>query len=69
MRRGAWVPSDELVIESIRLADEYKLLAEKLNIPYIDTRHRNTELTFDGVHFTEDGHNAFAKNLRKELRL
>ena len=69
MKRGAWVPTDELVIESIRLADEYKLLAEKLNIPYIDTQHWNIELAFDGVHFTEAGHHAFAENLRKELRL
>ena len=69
MKRGAWVPTDELVIESIRLADEYKLLAEKLNIPYIDTWHWNIELAFDGVHFTEAGHHAFAENLRKELRL
>ena len=65
MKRGAWVPTDELVAESIYLAEEYKLLAEKLNIPFVDTRHWNIELTFDGVHFTEEGHNAFAKNLRK----
>ena len=69
MKRGTWVPTDELVIESIRLADEYKVLAEKLNIPYIDTRHWNIELAFDGVHFTEAGHHTFAENLRKELRL
>ena len=67
MKRGAWVPMDALVAESILLAEEYKHLAEKLNIPYIDTRHWNIELTFDGVHFTEAGHHAFAENLRKEL--
>ena len=69
MKRGAWVPTDALVTESIHLAEEYKLLAEKLNIPFIDTRHWNIELTFDGVHFTEEGHHAFAENLGKELRL
>jgi lysophospholipase L1-like esterase len=69
MRRGAWVPTDELVAESIHLAEEYKSLAEKLNIPFVDTRHWNIDLTFDGVHFTEVGHHAFAENLRKELRL
>ena len=69
MKRGAWVPTDELVSESILLAEEYKLLAEKLNIPFVDTRHWNIDLTFDGVHFTEAGHHTFAKNLRKELRL
>ena len=69
MKRGAWVPTDELVTKSIHLAEEYKLLAEKLNIPFVDTRHWNIDLTFDGVHFTEAGHHTFAENLRKELRL
>lgn len=69
MKRGAWVPTDELVAESIHLAEKYKFLAEKLNIPFVDTRHWNTELTFDGVHFTESGHHIFAENLGKELRL
>ena len=69
MKRGAWVPTDALVAESIYLKEEYKSLAEKLNISFIDTRHWNVELTFDGVHFTEAGHHAFAENLRKELRL
>ena len=69
MKRGTWVPTDELVAESIHLAEEYKLLAEKLNIPFVDTRHWNIELTFDGVHFTETGHHTFAENLRKELCL
>ena len=69
MKRGAWVPTDGLVTESIQLAEEYKLLAEKMNIPFVDTRHWNIALTFDGVHFTEAGHHTFAENLGKELRL
>ena len=69
MKRGAWVPTDELVAESIRLAEEYKFLAENLNISFVDTSHWNIELTFDGVHFTEAGHHTFAENLGKELRL
>lgn len=69
MKRGAWVPTDELVAESVQLAEEYKFLAEKLTIPFVDTREWNIQLTFDGVHFTEAGHRAFAENLRKELRL
>ena len=60
MKRGAWVPTDELVAESVQLAEEYKLLAEKLNIPFVDTRTWNIDLAFDGVHFTEEGHHAFS---------
>ena len=69
MKRGAWVPTDELVSESIHLVEEYKRLAEKLSISFVDTRGWNIDLTFDGVHFTEEGHHTFAVNLRKELRL
>lgn len=60
MKRGAWVPTDALVAESIHLAKEYQRLSEKMNIPFIDTRHWNIDLAFDGVHFTEDGHHTFA---------
>ena len=67
MKRGAWVTSDELMAESINLAEEYKLLAEKLNIPFVDTRHWDIELTFDGIHFTEDGHHAFANYLMEVI--
>ena len=69
MTRGAWVPTDELATESIHLAEEYKFLAEKLNISFVDTHYWNIDLTFDGVHFTESGHHTFAENLRKELCL
>ena len=67
MKRGAWVSTDELVNESIQLAEEYKLLAEKLNLPFVDTRHRKIELTFDGVHFTEEGHRSFATHLMEVI--
>jgi len=69
MKRGVWVPTDKLVSESIHLAEEYKSLAKKLNIPFADTRNWNIDLAFDGVHFTEEGHHTFAEKLGKELRL
>ena len=67
MKRGAWVPSDELVVESSYLAAEYRVLAEELNISFVDTRHWNIELTFDGVHFAEKGHHAFAHEMLATL--
>lgn len=69
MKRGAWVATDALVTESIQLAEEFKALAQKLDIPFADTRSWNIELAFDGVHFTEAGHHTFADNLKKELCL
>lgn len=68
MKRGAWVPSDALVAESIRLAEEYKQLAERLVVPFVDTLSWKIELCFDGVHFTEDGHHTFAKQVSKHFR-
>lgn len=67
MKRGAWVPTDALVDESIRLADEYRLVAEKLNIHFLDTRHWNIGLAYDGVHFTEAGHHYFASHFIESL--
>lgn len=69
MKRGAWVSNDDLVTESIRLITEYRAVARRPNIPFIDTQDWNINLTFDGVHFTEAGHHTFAENLRKELRI
>ncbi len=67
MKLGAWVPTDELVAESIHLAEEYRLLAGHLNISFVDTCEWNIDLTFDGVHFTEEGHHAFANHLMEVI--
>ena len=63
MKRGAWVPTDALVAESVRLREAYNQLAQKLGIPFVDTSEWNIELAFDGVHFTEAGNHAFAAKL------
>ena len=69
MKRGEWVPGDDLVTQSLLLAEEYRLLAQRLEIPFADPRGWEIGLAFDGVHFTEAGHHAFAEKLRKELCL
>ena len=66
-KRGAWVPTDALVEESIRLSDAYRAVAEKLGVAFADTRNWSIDLCFDGVHFTEEGHRSFAKKLQKVL--
>lgn len=67
MKRGAWVPSDELVTASVLLAEEYRAIAQALSVPFIDTSCWDIELTFDGVHFTETGHHVFAAMMKKAL--
>ena len=69
MKRGAWVATDALAAESIRLAEAYETLARKLDIPFVDTRSWNIGLAFDGVHFTEAGHHAFAARLHAYLTM
>lgn len=67
MKRGAWVPTDTLVTASLALAEEYRLVAGKLGIPFVDTRDWGIELAFDGVHFSENGHHTFALRLEQAL--
>lgn len=68
MKRGAWVPTEELVRESICLAKAYGALAESLGIPCVDTSDWNISFAFDGVHFTEAGHHIFAEKISAFLR-
>ena len=68
MRRGAWVEEDALVEQSHRLAEEYETLSRKLSLPFVHCRDTAVELTFDGVHFTEQGHHTFASIIEKSIR-
>ena len=63
MKRGAWVTEDRLIAESIMLADVYQALAQKLDVAFADAGKWNVPLAFDGVHFTEKGHRAFAEGI------
>lgn len=63
MKRGYWVPSDELVNASKSLNCYYKSLSERLGAAYADAGEWNVSLTFDGVHLTEEGHMTFAEEL------
>ena len=63
MKRGAWVTEENLIAESVKLAEAYQVLSQKLDIAFVNAGQWNVELTFDGVHFTEEGHRAFAEGL------
>ena len=67
MRTGAWVTEERLLTESARLAREYEALARRLGIRFADAGQWDVELVFDGVHFSEAGHRAFARGLRSLL--
>ena len=63
MKRGAWVTEENLIAESVKLAESYQALSQKLGIAFVNAGQWNVPLTFDGVHFTEAGHHAFAEGL------
>ena len=67
MQPGTWVTDQTLLGESRKLAETYQSLARKLHIFFVDAGQWNVSLAFDGVHFTEAGHHAFAEGLWQYL--
>lgn len=67
MTMGDWVPEPRLIEDSKLLAGAYEELAHKLGICYADAGDWGIALAFDGVHFTEAGHRAFADGIYKAL--
>ena len=61
---GAWVQEERLLTESQKLCEAYCDLAEKLGVAFTDASAWDIPLAFDGVHFTQEGHVAFAEGLK-----
>ena len=51
-----------------RLGMSQEALAERLDIRFADAGKWDIPLAYDGVHFTEQGHKAFAAKLLEELK-
>lgn len=64
---GDWVPGPAVMKESLRLTGHYEALAKKLNIRFADAGKWGVELAFDGVHFSGEGHRAFAEGMLEAL--
>ena len=65
---GAWVPSAKLIDDSRTFARLCQALAERMGIRFADAGKWNISLAYDGVHFTEQGHKAFAVGILEELK-
>ena len=65
---GAWVPSAKLIDDSCTFARLCQALAERMGIRFADAGKWNISLAYDGVHFTEQGHKAFAAGILEELK-
>ena len=68
MTLGAWVPSQQFIDDSHTFAQLCQTLAEQLGIRFADAGKWDIPLAYDGVHFTEQGHRAFAARLLEELK-
>lgn len=68
VQRGAWVPDQQLIDDSHTFARLCQILAEHLGIRFADAGKWDIPLAYDGVHFTEQGHRAFAAGLLEELK-
>ena len=66
-RSGEWVTSAAQISESEKLSGVYRALAEKTGVFFADAGLWNVETAFDGVHFTPEGHAAFASGLSGTL--
>ena len=67
MTLGTWVDDLSIVEKSQQLGACYRTLAQKLDITFEDAGDWNVELTYDGVHFSENGHWSFFSGIRKQL--
>ena len=68
MALGEWVPSQQFIDDSHTFARLCGSLAVQLGIRFADAGKWEISLAYDGVHFTEQGHKAFAAGLLEELK-
>ncbi len=63
MERGDWVSGEALPAESRRLAGEYRAVSARCGVLFADAGEWGVGLAYDGVHFSPEGHAAFARGL------
>ena len=64
---GQYVLSRDLIEESGKVGGSYSEVAEKMGCLFADASDWGVDISFDGVHFTPEGHAAFASGLEKIL--
>lgn len=67
LKPGSWVSRMEQIEQSVLLAENYRALAEELQISFADAGQWEIQRLSDGVHFSPDGHRAFAAGLESVL--
>lgn len=64
---GEWVPAGDQIEESIELGGLYRELADEKDCLFADSGEWGIGTTFDGVHFSPEGHERFALKLQEVL--
>ena len=67
MTPGTWVQDEQTIAVSRCLAPCYEDTAKMLGINFADAGSWGIDLAFDGVHFSEMGHLAFAQGIQQAL--
>ncbi len=66
---GTWVDGTSSVNASIKYVELCKKISEINRVHFCDTGKWNVPLSYDGVHFTEEGHLIFSQYIEKLFRL
>ena len=66
---GEWVMDDDALEESQDLGDLYRKLAAERGCLFADAGEWNIDISFDGVHFSPEGHALFAQKMEELLIL
>ena len=64
---GDWVQSAGVITQSEKLDELYEAVAREQGLAFADAQRWEVSLTFDGVHFTPEGHAAFFDGLYQFL--
>lgn len=64
---GDWVMDDDKIEESQDLGGVYRELADRMRCLFADAGTWGIDILFDGVHFSPEGHAAFARELQAVL--
>lgn len=64
---GEWVTDSSLIESSHLLSKYYRELAGQLGFRFANAGNWHVTLAYDGVHFTEQDHRAFAQGLIQEV--
>ena len=67
VKTGTWVTDSQLLDDCLRLNAAYRAVADKLGVRFADTAAWEIDMTFDGVHYSEQGHRTFAEQLALQL--